>query len=198
MCWGRSKEIKFQFQAWFWFSSTTFNSLSTKGRGPSISSLKVIPFIHLSCQTLALSPLPILHPMPSENVENPSLIACQFGDEGNLSGSYDLLLETTQYLFKITFAHKESFSWNILQFNFSKKAMFFPLAAFIPSPPSSLDFIILFHLTGWIFLFSFVIPHRKFRLTLSIFDLSLSNFNEAKVIFFYNNKWWLGGVLFLV
>ena len=149
------------------------------------------------CQTLALSPLPILHPMPSEKVSNPKLIACQFGDEDNLSRSYDLLPEAAQYLFKITFAHKESFSWNILQFNFANKAMFFPLAACIPSSPSSLDFIILFHPTRWIFLFSFVVPHRKFRLTLSIFDLSLSIFNKAKVIFFYN-KWWSSGVLFLV
>ena len=167
---GRSKEIRLQFQTWFCFKSVTFRSYSALVNGPSINYFRGTPLIQLSCHTPIFSPLPILQPIPFANTGNPTIMAFQLGDEGNLSGFTECLLKSEQYFLSITFAQRDSFSWNILQFSFASKAMFFAFNVWMPMPPSSFDLIILFQPTRWSFLFSHVDPQRKFRFTLSSFS----------------------------
>ena len=100
-------------------------------------------------------------------IGSPRFMAFQLGEEWSFSGPLDLALEREQYFLSNTLVHKASCSWYILQFNLESNTIFFVLAACIPKPPSSLDFIILLHPTMCILLFSLVEPHKISRLILS-------------------------------
>jgi len=71
----------------------------------------MLPFTQLLSQKLKPDLLPTFQQIPYLKVGNPTLIAAQFEEQGNLSGSKDCPHWWEQYLLKRTFAHIESLSW---------------------------------------------------------------------------------------
>ena len=96
---GNSKDKTSHFHSCTWSRSNSDNFISTSlwVKGPSINSLKELPLIQLSIQSLILSPFPIPQQMSSINVWKPALIALQFGEVGSLSGSLALICDNINH-----------------------------------------------------------------------------------------------------
>ena len=73
-----------------------------------------------------------------------------------------------RYFLENSCTQGDSFSFAILQHSFARRALFLYLIWFKPKPPQSLGKVTVCQLTRWNFLFSFVEPHKKFLISLSI------------------------------
>ena len=161
------KERLYQSQPEKLTTSLNWTCSSPRVRGPSIKLLRAPLSNHLSYHRDRLLSLPTTYFDPFLNTNSLFRMADHVTEQV-LKGEQGLeILRGVRYFFVNNLAHKELSSEARCQFNLARSTIFLALAAWMPSPPSFLGFVILLQLTKCsFFLFSNDLQ-RKLRLSLS-------------------------------